>query len=127
MQASTLRVLVADDQPLERWALASVLSARGHDVTTATTREETCGRLFQGRFDVVIMSSRIGDQDMTDVLRELAGYQAATQLIALYDVEAPAPDQAAALPWVSLVKPFDLGTLLAAVPAAPNAAASTGS
>ena len=124
MQRSTLRVLVADDQPLERWALARALSARGHDVTTADTREETCGRLFQSRFDVVIMCSRIGDQDMTDVLRELAGYQAGTRLIALYDVEERAPDQAEASPWVSLVKPFDLGTLLAAVPAAPTAAAS---
>jgi len=121
---STLRVLVADHQPLERWALARALSARGHEVTMACTREETCGRLFQGRFDVVIMCSRIGDQDMTDVLRELAGYQTGTRLIALYDVEEGAPGQAEALPWVSLVKPFDLDALLAAVPPAPAAAAS---
>jgi len=122
---NTLRVLVADDQPLERWALARALSARGHEVTTAGTREEACGRLFQSRFDVVIMSSRIGDQDMTDVLRELAGYQVGTQLIALYDVEARVPGPAEALPWVSLAKPFDLDTLLAAVPSAPTAEAST--
>jgi DNA-binding NtrC family response regulator len=36
------RVLVIDDEPLVRWALAASLTAAGYDVLTATTGEEAC-------------------------------------------------------------------------------------
>lgn len=112
MSTSILRVLVADDEPLARWAVARALASHGHDVVTAATREEACARLFQLRFDVAILASPLDGQDMTDVLRELARYRSATRLVALSDAELDGPESDEPSAWICLRKPFELDTLL---------------
>lgn len=114
MSTSTLRVLVADDQPLERWAVAKALASRNHEVVTAATRDEACGRLFQRHFDVVIMARNIEGLDMTDVLRQLAQGEPKKCLIALCDGDDGEQSGEEGPRWVSLARPFDLESLLEA-------------
>jgi len=115
LRTSILRVLVADDQPLTRWAVAEALVSRGHHVHTAATRAEACARLFHERFDAVVMACQIDGQDMTDVLRELARYEPAPRLVVLCHGEGADPQPHAASGAAVLAKPFELSALVAAV------------
>jgi DNA-binding NtrC family response regulator len=76
-------VLVADDHPLIGWALTKVLEPLGFEVSVATTRAEARGRLLAHRHASVVMSARIGDAEMLDVLGEVARFQPLTKLFAL--------------------------------------------
>lgn len=76
-------VLVADDQPLIGWALTKMLEPLGFEVAVATTRSEARGQLIGNRFASVVMSIRIGADDMLDVLEEVERFQPLTGLFAL--------------------------------------------
>jgi DNA-binding NtrC family response regulator len=76
-------VLVADDHPLIGWALTKVLEPLGFDVSVASTRAEARGQLLAHRYAGVVMSARMGDAEMLDVLSEVARYQPLTRLFAL--------------------------------------------
>lgn len=109
-----LHVLVADDQPLTRWAVVQTLSRRRCRLTEARSRTEACGALLGGAFDVVVVASCLNGQDMTDVLR-LVAEQGAPRLVILAD-----DDRSRALreafPDVRIVdRPFDVADLAAAV------------
>lgn len=76
-------VLVADDHPLIGWALTQVLEPLGFEVSVATTRAEARGLLLAHHYASVVMSARIGDAEMLDVLCEVARFQPLTRLVAL--------------------------------------------
>lgn len=76
-------VLVADDQPLIGWALTKMLEPLGFEVAVATTRDEARGQLISQRYASVVMSARIGTEDMLDVLGEVERFQPLTGLFAL--------------------------------------------
>jgi DNA-binding NtrC family response regulator len=76
-------VLVADDQPLIGWALTKVLEPLGFEVAVATTRSETRGQLMANRYASVVVSVRLGTEDMLDVLGEIEQFQPLTGLFAL--------------------------------------------
>lgn len=115
MREGRLRVLLADDQPLCLWAVSSALAARGHDVFTTATREETCARLFHERFDVVILSCRIEGQDMADVAAALGRYGPAPRLVVLCGEEEHDCVAPLVASFVRLTRPFELAALLRAV------------
>ena len=119
MQKASLRVLVADDEPLTRWAVAQALAPLGEDVTEVASREDACCKLFGGRFDIVVMASRIEGADMTDVLRQLTKREEPLRLVVLCEDETHSPVLREQLPAARVIdKPFSLEALLAAVEAA---------
>jgi DNA-binding NtrC family response regulator len=76
-------VLVADDHPLIAWALTKFLEPLGFEVCVAATRAEARGQLMANRYDNVVMSARIGNAGMLDVLAEVARFQPLTKLFVL--------------------------------------------
>ena len=61
-------VLIVDDEPLIRWALAETLIARGCGVVEACSAQSATDALADGsrRFDVVVLDYRLPDaQDLT--------------------------------------------------------------
>jgi len=109
------RVLVADDQPLTRWALGQALARVGFRVVAAESREQTCGHLYATRFDAVVMSGALAGQDMTDVIEGLARFQPETRLIVLCDDDGLA-GRVVGIPGTTVfLKPFEMRALLGAV------------
>jgi DNA-binding NtrC family response regulator len=108
-------VLVADDHPLIGWALRQALEPLGFDVSVAATRAEVCGRLFSQRYTHVVMSDRIGNATMCDVLCELASFQPLTRLIVL--TEPGTTEQAIqSVPTAQVFeKPFNVADLATAL------------
>lgn len=109
------RVLVADDQPLTRWALGQALARVGFRVVAVEGREEACGHLYATRFDAVVMSGALAGRDMTDVIDGLARFQPETRLIVLCEDDGLA-GRVARIPGATVfLKPFEMRALLAAV------------
>ncbi len=54
-----LKILVADDEPLFRRALQSVLEHRGHEVVTAPDAYKAIESLQSGAFDAVLVDHRM--------------------------------------------------------------------
>jgi DNA-binding response OmpR family regulator len=115
MRDDRLRILLAEDHPLCRWAVGSALVARGHDVATTASREETCARLFRERFDAVVLSSRMGGQDMTDVAAALCRYGAVPRLVVVCDDEDLGKVQQVAPLAACFTRPFALAALIDAI------------
>lgn len=112
MPVANSQVLVADEEPLTRWAVARAVEALGLGVVQAATREEACGLLFARRFHAVVMANRLFEHDMTDVLAELERYQPETSLVVLCEGE-PAQLRVRLPRAVVLEKPFSVDELMA--------------
>jgi DNA-binding NtrC family response regulator len=66
-----VRVLVIDDDPLTRRALARVLSGAGHTVTSAECVRDAMRFLSEDEFDVVVTDMYMPDEDGLDALRQV--------------------------------------------------------
>jgi two-component system response regulator FlrC len=66
------RVLVVDDDPGMRAALAEVLGRGGFELAEAATGEDGLGRLAEGGFDLLITDLRLPGLGGLDLLREAA-------------------------------------------------------
>jgi DNA-binding NtrC family response regulator len=64
------RVLIVDDEPLVRWALAERLGADGFDVLQTQNADEACEHITAG-VDVVLLDHRLVDIDGLSILRRL--------------------------------------------------------
>lgn len=64
------RVLIVDDEPLIRWALAERLRTDGFDVLQTQDGEEACGLVSTG-VDVVLLDHRLVDTDGLSLLRRM--------------------------------------------------------
>ncbi len=76
----SLRILVADDEPMISRALARVLEKRGHRVETAADADEGLSCFRDGAFDVVVVDQNMPGNGLT-LLRTIlesgfAGYAA---------------------------------------------------
>ncbi len=68
---SEARILVVDDEPLERESLHELLSRCGYKVATAEDGEEALAELKNQQYDVVIADIRMPRLDGMDLLREI--------------------------------------------------------
>lgn len=108
-------VLVADDEPLTRWALRRTLERAQFDVSLAATRDEVCDLLDTCGFHVAVMSHELGHHSMIDVLNGLSCDHRVRGLVILYDGES-ADDVRRGFPAAVVVqKPFGLEAVTAAV------------
>ena len=104
-------MLVADDHPLIGWALTKVLEPLGFEVSVAQTRAEARGLLLTRRFECVVMSARIGDADMLDVIEEISRYQTFTRLFVLTEPGSTEVVTQAVPSARCFEKPFGVGAL----------------
>src|SRR5439155_3407505 len=58
-----LRVLVADDSPVNREVAAGMLELRGHDVRTVTSGREAVEAWERDSFDVILMDVEMHEMD----------------------------------------------------------------
>jgi DNA-binding NtrC family response regulator len=109
-----LRVLVVDDEPLVRWAIAETLGTAGYEIDEAADAESAVRALFDRPDpDVVLLDLRLpdcGDLRLLDTVRRLV--PAATVILMTAfgtpEVRAEAPGHGAAY---VLDKPFDVDAL----------------
>jgi two-component system KDP operon response regulator KdpE len=113
------RVLVVDDEPQIRRALAVNLRARGYDVDLAGTGRDALGQAAAMHPDVVLLDLGLPDIDGTEVVRGLRGWsQVPIIVLSVRDAE---PDKVAALDSGAddyVTKPFGMDELLARLRAA---------
>src|SRR5213080_1491064 len=78
-----LRVLVADDESRLRELLVRELGRKGHEVEGVGDGEAALARIRETPFDVVVLDMRMPHKEGIDVLRELATFPEAPQVIML--------------------------------------------
>ena len=113
------RVLVVDDEPQIRRALAVNLKARGYDVDQAASGEEALHLAAARHPDVVLLDLGLPGVDGLDVIRGLRGWT--TVPIVVLSVREAEADKVAALDLGAddyLTKPFGMDELLARLRAA---------
>jgi two-component system, OmpR family, KDP operon response regulator KdpE len=120
------RVLVVDDEPQIRRALAINLRARGYEVDLASTGEEALEQAAQRHPDVVILDLGLPGVDGIQVIRGLRGWSPVP--IIVLSVREQEADKVAALDAGAddyVTKPFGINELLARLRAAVRRAAPT--
>lgn len=106
-------VLVADDQPLIRWAIGRTLDGLGFKPLFAATCDEARALLEANSFAMAIVASPIEQRDSADLLHELRS-AGVTRIIVLSESGAAvvADDQPSA---IVVEKPFSLDAMVTAV------------
>jgi two-component system KDP operon response regulator KdpE len=120
------RVLVVDDEPQIRRALAINLRARGYEVDLASTGEEALEQAAQRHQDVVILDLGLPGVDGIQVIRGLRGWSPVP--IIVLSVREQEADKVAALDAGAddyVTKPFGINELLARLRAAVRRATPT--
>jgi two-component system, OmpR family, KDP operon response regulator KdpE len=119
-------VLVVDDEPQIRRALAINLRARGYEVDLASTGEEALEQAAQRHPDVVILDLGLPGVDGIQVIRGLRGWSPVP--IIVLSVREQEADKVAALDAGAddyVTKPFGINELLARLRAAVRRATPT--
>ena len=63
-ESAALRILIVEDEPLIRWAMAETLSGSGHHVAEAGNARQVIEQMDRGdRPDVVFLDFRLPDSD----------------------------------------------------------------
>ena len=112
-------VLVVDDEPQIRRALATNLKARDYDVLQAATGEEALRLVAERRPDVVILDIGLPGMDGIEVVHGIRGWSDVP--IIMLSVRRDESDKVEALDAGAddyLTKPFGMGELLARLRAA---------
>jgi two-component system, OmpR family, KDP operon response regulator KdpE len=110
------RILVVDDEPRVLRMLHAGLTAKGYEVTTATTGEQGLDLLATCHFDLLVLDLRLPGIDGLEVCRRLRSW---SQLpILILSVQDREEEKVAALDLGAddyVTKPFSMGELLARV------------
>jgi DNA-binding NtrC family response regulator len=112
-------VLIVDDQPDIRYAIARVLESAGHRVTEAAAATEARA-LLAARYDLIICDIQLPHGQGLGLIRDAASTQPAAKLVALVGdglaSSAPSVATARALAVDEVLRtPFDFDTLLGTV------------
>jgi two-component system OmpR family response regulator len=119
---ASARVLVVDDNSLQRDVLADVLTSEGYDVRVAATGAEAIASARASPPDILVLDLLLPDTDGATVLASLRAEPALGALRVLVTTGVRS-SSVRRLPGVdaALFKPFGLGELLAAVEAVAGA------
>jgi CheY-like chemotaxis protein len=109
-------VLILDDQPEIRYAIARVLESAGHQVAEACDTAEA-RELLEGRFDVLICDIQLPLGDGLQLIREASAHRPQTKIVALFGEgiasSGPSLASARALAVNAVLRvPFESETLL---------------
>jgi ActR/RegA family two-component response regulator len=110
-------VLVVDDDAVLRRAVASELTKRGYDVSSAGSVDEGLGLMREAPFDVLVTDLRMGGKDGIDLLTAVRDHASATRTI-LMSGFATAKDYQHAIELGAvrvLCKPFTPDELIGAI------------
>jgi len=83
MAASGPRILLCDDSPVERMALAHYLRRYGYDVDEAGDGESAINHLKNRQIDAILLDLQMPDVDGFDVLTYLQGHRRSLPVILL--------------------------------------------
>jgi DNA-binding NtrC family response regulator len=111
------RILVVDDDPAMRGALADALAAAGYEPRPCASGAEAAARLAEERLDLVISDLRLADIDGLELLKRSAPGAARPPFIMISGY-ATVPDAVAAMKLGAfdfLVKPFSYRELTALI------------
>lgn len=119
------RILIVEDTPLMRESLVDVLTASGHEVTTADNGLQAVEMIAGGAaFDIIITDIIMPEMDGIQAIMEIQTMQPLARIIAISGGSARMEkgqglDTARRLGAVAVLeKPFEVDTLLSAVDAA---------
>jgi len=120
-------ILVADDEPLIRWAIRETLEAAGYRVIEAGSARETISRMSEADghpLKVALLDVRLPDSDDLSLLRRVRTQAPTCQIIMMTAHGTPellrdAVDHGA---FATISKPFDLSSMLGLVQAAEKVA-----
>lgn len=119
------RILVVDDEPSIREALALVLEGEGYDVATASNGREAIERIEQRRPDVLLLDVMMPVMDGLTACEVIRSTTRVHSLPIVLMTAAPdfARKSGGACRWDAFVeKPFDVSVLLDAIERATTAA-----
>lgn len=116
------RILIVEDTRLMRDSLVDVLTASGHEVTTADNGQEAVDMIAEGAaFDIIITDIIMPEMDGIQAILEIQTMQPDARIIAISGgsarmEKAQGLETAARLGAVAVLeKPFEVDALLAAV------------
>lgn len=119
------RILIVEDTPLMRESLVDVLTASGHEVTTADNGLQAVEMIAGGAaFDIIITDIIMPEMDGIQAIMEIQTMQPLARIIAISGGSARMEkgqglETARRLGAVAVLeKPFEVDTLLSAVDAA---------
>jgi len=108
-----LSVLVVDDEPDFLTGMRQILSAEGHEVTSALDGDEAVAKVADKEFDVVLMDLGLPRRNGLEVIRALRGEGVQSKMVLMtgWDGETARADVRAKMCDTILQKPFKLRDL----------------
>ncbi|MEA3342405.1 MAG: GAF domain-containing protein [Chloroflexota bacterium] len=85
---SIKRILIIDDEPLVRHALADYLTARGYETVTAADGDEGLAQARTGQFHVILIALRIPRPDGLEIIAALHAEQPELPLVVISETGA---------------------------------------
>jgi two-component system, OmpR family, KDP operon response regulator KdpE len=114
--ASSVAILIVDDEPQIRRALRLTLSGRGYEVMEAKNGQEAIETVLRERPDVILLDVNMPDMSGLEVCRKIRrSFEGPILMVTVRNTEA---DKIAALDSGAddyIVKPFSVGELLARI------------
>ena len=105
------RILVVDDEPASRQALAELLTDEGYRVDTAGDGRAALSRLDQAPVDVLVTDLQIPSMGGLELVRRARAQGSRARMIVISAYE-PAASRLVAAPVEFVLKPIDLALLL---------------
>jgi len=113
VEASALRILVAEDNPTNQLLIRRLLERRGHDVTLVEDGAEAVDAALAATYDLILMDVQMPNKDGWEATSEIRERGCAFPIFALTaNAQAEASERAMSLGMNGcLTKPIDIATL----------------
>jgi len=123
------RILLVEDDKLERMNLTLILGREGFDLDVATNAAEACAFLAHGHYELVLTDIGLPDGSGFEVLQAAKRADAGTKVVLVTGSQTSVTQESARVGGAEslILKPFALATILATVRGlmAPVAGAGT--